>query len=79
MFKSFQTYVNIFVFLGTLTDGEFSEKDWPADVDSLDPYPKSKTLAEKAAWDFIKELKGRPEERAISGVQFMSPYQVSLI
>ena len=35
-----------------------SEKDWP-ETDKLDPYAKSKTLAEKAAWDFVKELKGR--------------------
>ena len=34
-----------------------SEKDWP-EPDKLDAYAKSKTLAEKAAWDFVKELKG---------------------
>ena len=35
-----------------------TEKDWP-ETDKLDPYAKSKTLAEKAAWDFVKDLKGR--------------------
>jgi dihydroflavonol-4-reductase len=30
----------------------YTEEDW-ADIDMLGPYEKSKTLAEKAAWDFI--------------------------
>ncbi|XP_022084150.1 NADPH-dependent methylglyoxal reductase GRE2-like isoform X3 [Acanthaster planci] len=34
------------------------ESDWP-DVDVLDPYSKSKMLAEKAAWSFVEELKSR--------------------
>ncbi len=33
----------------------YSEKDW-SNADNCDPYPKSKTLAEKAAWDFVKAL-----------------------
>jgi len=33
----------------------FSGDDWSI-VDALDPYSKSKTLAEKAAWDFVKNL-----------------------
>ncbi|XP_022102017.1 anthocyanidin reductase ((2S)-flavan-3-ol-forming)-like [Acanthaster planci] len=41
---------------GTLRGVEVSEKDWP-ETDKLDAYAKSKTLAEKAAWDFVKELK----------------------
>lgn len=32
----------------------YSEKDWP-DVQGLEPYLKSKTLAEKAAWDFVRD------------------------
>ncbi|KAK6195722.1 hypothetical protein SNE40_001090 [Patella caerulea] len=40
---------------GTSKDKVNSEEDW-SDVDKLDAYSKSKTLAEKAAWDFIKEL-----------------------
>lgn len=31
----------------------FSEADWP-DEPSLTSYLKSKTLAEKAAWNFVK-------------------------
>ncbi|XP_050408842.1 uncharacterized protein LOC126823846 isoform X2 [Patella vulgata] len=40
---------------GTSKDKVNSEEDW-SDVEKLDAYSKSKTLAEKAAWDFIKEL-----------------------
>jgi nucleoside-diphosphate-sugar epimerase len=34
----------------------YTEKDWP-NVDILDPYSKSKTLAEKSAWNFLEERK----------------------
>ena len=40
---------------------EYSEKDWPA-VEKLSPYPKSKTLAERAAWDFLKERESKNEK-----------------
>jgi nucleoside-diphosphate-sugar epimerase len=33
----------------------FDEKDW-SDVKGCDAYPKSKTLAEKAAWEFVEKL-----------------------
>lgn len=33
----------------------FTREDW-SDVKVADPYSKSKTLAEKAAWDFVKAL-----------------------
>lgn len=36
----------------------YSEEDW-ANPDKLDAYAKSKTLAEKAAWEYIKELPGK--------------------
>ncbi|XP_072023395.1 uncharacterized protein, partial [Amphiura filiformis] len=36
----------------------YNEDDWP-DVSNLAPYPKSKTLAEKSAWEFMKALPGR--------------------
>lgn len=39
--------------------GEFSEKDWPENEDELDAYAKSKTKAEKEAWEFVKNLEGR--------------------
>ena len=38
-------------------DGIFDEKIWTdIDAEGLHPYRKSKTLAERAAWDFQKEL-----------------------
>jgi hypothetical protein len=33
----------------------FTEKDW-SDLDEVRGYERSKTLAEKAAWDFLEEL-----------------------
>ena len=40
---------------GVEGQSEFSEKDW-TDCKVAQPYEKSKTLAELAAWDFIKNL-----------------------
>ncbi len=37
----------------------YNEDDW-ADMEVLGPYEKSKTLAERAAWDFVKDL---PEDQ----------------
>jgi nucleoside-diphosphate-sugar epimerase len=43
----------------------FTEDDWSI-VDRCPPYPKSKTLAERAAWDFIDGLEGdAPMELAV--------------
>lgn len=57
-------------------DKVYNEECW-TDVDSptLDPYTKSKAAAEKAAWDYIKEL---PEEQkfelaVINPVMIMGP------
>lgn len=36
--------------------GTLSEADWSNLNGSIQPYPKSKTLAEKAAWDFMESL-----------------------
>lgn len=45
----------------------FDEKDWSLpDSPTIGPYPKSKTLAESAAWDFMKSLpQGHPLELAV--------------
>ena len=37
------------------TDHEYTEADW-APEENAQPYPKSKTRAEKAAWDFVNKL-----------------------
>lgn len=41
----------------------FTEKDW-SKLESLQPYPKSKTIAERAAWDFV-EAEGTGMELAV--------------
>lgn len=39
----------------------YSEKDWP-DLDKVKlPYPKSKILAERAAWEFVEQRKNNQE------------------
>ena len=45
----------------------FDESDWSLlDSPTIDPYSKSKTLAESAAWDFMKNLpQGHPLELAV--------------
>ena len=47
---------SIFSMMGSMKTGTFNPSDW-TDVDAPDinTYTKSKTLAEKAAWDFISE------------------------
>ncbi len=42
----------------------FTEEDWTDDAASLTPYIKSKTVAEKAAWNFI-EIEGRDLELTV--------------
>ena len=39
-------------------EGDANESNWP-DVDSLDPYSKSKMLAEKEAWNFMDKMETR--------------------
>ena len=39
------------------SDKVYKEEDW-AETESADPLVKSVVLAEKAAWDFVKELTG---------------------
>ncbi len=45
--------VAVILITGVEGQSEFSEKDW-TDESIAGAYEKSKTLAEKAAWDFIK-------------------------
>ncbi len=42
--------------------GEFTEDDWTdPDMPGLAPYPRSKTIAERAAWDFLNREGGNTE------------------
>lgn len=54
--------------------GPFTEKDW-SDLNSgkLLPYQKSKTLAERAAWDFIEKEGGKLELVVINPVGIYGP------
>ena len=42
---------------GADTTKTYTEEDW-MEPEKLNAYGKSKTLAEKAAWDYVKELPG---------------------
>ncbi|MFF7072043.1 SDR family oxidoreductase [Streptomyces pseudovenezuelae] len=51
----------------------FTEEDW-TDVDAdIPPYQRSKTLAERAAWQFIKEEGGTLEMAAVHPVGVLGP------
>jgi len=53
-------------------DKVFTEEDWSI-VEKCEPYSKSKTLAEKAAWDFIASL---PKERNLELIAINPTYIV---
>lgn len=57
------------------TDRPFTEEDW-TDLDSGIPvsaYPKSKTLAERAAWDFIAREGGTMQLATVNPVGILGP------
>lgn len=51
----------------------FTEKDWTNINATIHPYQKSKTIAEKAAWDFIQNEGGNLELSAVNPVGVMGP------
>jgi len=51
----------------------FSEKDWSNLDGDVPPYQKSKTLAERAAWDFIAREGGNLELSVINPVGVLGP------
>jgi dihydroflavonol-4-reductase len=55
-------------------DGTFTEADWTnVDAPDVQPYPKSKTLAERAAWDFIAREGGGLELSVINPTGIFGP------
>ncbi|HVU99584.1 MAG TPA: aldehyde reductase [Puia sp.] len=50
----------------------FTEKDWTVTTGKVPPYQKSKTLAERAAWEFVKK-EGGPELSVVNPVTVMGP------
>lgn len=58
----------------TAESGVFTEKDWTnTDAPDVQPYPKSKTLAERAAWDFIAREGGGLELSVINPTGIFGP------
>ena len=55
----------------------FTEEDWSILDESqgfkVDPYPKSKTIAERAAWDFMKDEGGEMELAVVNPVLVLGP------
>ncbi len=51
----------------------YTEKDWSNLDADLHAYQKSKTIAEKAAWDFIKQAGGSLELSTVNPVAVMGP------
>jgi len=55
-------------------DGEFTEDDWTdPDMPGLAPYPRSKTIAERAAWDFIASEGGGTELTVVNPTFILGP------
>ena len=55
------------------SDQPFNEKNWTDIQGKISPYAKSKTLAEKAAWDFITKEGGSMELTVVNPVGVMGP------
>jgi dihydroflavonol-4-reductase len=54
--------------------GEFTEDDWTdPDMPGLAPYPRSKTIAERAAWDFIGSEGGDTELTVVNPTFILGP------
>jgi nucleoside-diphosphate-sugar epimerase len=52
----------------------FTEADWTnLDDPTVQPYPKSKTIAERAAWDFIAREGGKLELAVVNPVLILGP------
>ena len=53
---------------------EFTEDDWTdPDMPGLPPYPRSKTIAERAAWDFIRAEGGGTELVVVNPTFILGP------
>ncbi|WNS43461.1 aldehyde reductase [Paenibacillus sp. MMS20-IR301] len=53
--------------------GPYTEKDWSNTDADIHPYQKSKTIAEKAAWEFIRREGNRLELATVNPVGVMGP------
>jgi nucleoside-diphosphate-sugar epimerase len=55
------------------TDRTYTEQDWSDVNGDIRPYPKSKTLAERAAWDFIAREGGALELSVVNPAAVFGP------
>jgi len=55
------------------TERSFTEEDWSELDDSASPYARSKTLAERAAWDFVASEGGALELAVVNPVGVLGP------
>jgi len=56
-----------------VTDGPYSETNWTDTTGTVSAYVKSKTLAERAAWDFIEREGGAMELSVVNPVAVLGP------
>ncbi|EGX59981.1 cinnamoyl-CoA reductase [Streptomyces zinciresistens K42] len=54
-------------------DTPFTEDDWTNVDAGVEPYQKSKTLAERAAWDFVRTEGGGPELATVNPTGVLGP------
>lgn len=59
---------------------DYTEEDWThPDTPGLPPYPRSKTIAERAAWDFIEQHPGGTELVVLNPTFIIGPTLVSAL
>ncbi|WP_347218296.1 aldehyde reductase [Chryseobacterium sp.] len=58
---------------GTLKDTPYTEEDWTIINDTVAPYQRSKTISERAAWDFIQNEGDGMELSVVNPTTVMGP------
>ncbi|MDC8099763.1 SDR family oxidoreductase [Chryseobacterium rhizosphaerae] len=58
---------------GTIKNTPYTEEDWTIINDTVFPYQRSKTISEKAAWDFIKNEGNGMELSVVNPTTVMGP------
>lgn len=58
---------------GTLKDTSYTEEDWTVIDDTVAPYQRSKTISERAAWDFIENEGNGMELAVVNPTTVMGP------
>lgn len=58
---------------GTIKNTAYTEEDWTVINDTVAPYQRSKTISEKAAWEFIKNEGGGMELSVVNPTGVLGP------